>query len=214
MAPDPRRWTLDRRIPAFAVLALALVPALAQGPPPVSPELCRAVAKAWSLSATEAEAIAPTPGLTLEALSTAAMVAKRSGRPLAEVWALKSQRGSWTEAAREVGLDPDKAVSTLWAQLAPATREIADGLGEPFVVVGLVRTLERLTGRSPEPLTRDLGRRPFERALAEAAGLPPPGPGSPARGPSERETSVAKPTEGYATDLQGVKAIQPSNTGK
>ena len=161
------------------------------------------MAKAWSLPASEAEALAPFPGVTLETLAVAAMVAKRSGKSLAEVWALRTKAGGWAETARAAGLDPEKTVSALRAQLAESTRPVLDGLGEPYLSVALVRTLERFTGRSVEPLARELRRHPFEIVFAEAAGLPSPAakPSDPTR-PTEGSDAPSRP-QGLHLDLLG-----------
>jgi len=209
--PVPR-WT--------AALALALcLPAAAWAQAPPSPELCRALARAWSLPAAEVEALALESGADLQELAVAAMVAKGAGKPIGEVWAIHAASPTWADAFAKAGLDPSGVVASVEGRLGPATWGAVLDKGEPVCVAALVRTLERLTGRAPEPLARELARRAFVVYFAELAGVsgtaaPPAasqsGGPSPSQGlelsPVDKRDKLVMPYPGYQPALSGSKA--------
>ncbi len=192
-------------VAAFMALAVGSVWAQAPAPPlPETVEAFRAVGRAWSLPPEAAEAAALWPGAAPEELAAAVLLGRAAGLTPAQAWELRRTAGSWREAARQARVDVEGLVASYRGRVSePSRARLAEDV-EELVAAAEIRTLERLTGKAPETLARELSRAGFTALASKGLGPPArPGEASPA-------PPVATPAEGLIpsdarpkNDMQG-----------
>jgi len=192
---------VPRRTVSLVLLVLFAAVAWAQGAP--SPDLCRAVARAWSLPSSEVESLAAQSGADLQNLAVTAALARATGKSIGEAWAIHGAEPTWAEAFAKAGSDPSEVIAGVEGRVSLQTWTSLLGRGEPVAMAALVRTLERLSGRAPEPLARELARKPFDLCLAELAGVKG---GSAASAPASSQTEDLGPTP---EPREPVKLVMP-----
>lgn len=183
-----------------AALFQALMPFLAQAPPlpannePPIPPAFSAVRRAWLVPEDEMQAVLQLPGTSLDQFAVAAMVSHAAGKPVSEVEAAKRKLGSWTEAIRAQGGEladlvfKGSARYNLEALPEAPQKESLSSSEERIVTLARVMTLERLTGKGPAVIAREMqAGHAFEDLLMAAM------PANPETAPAKRQQEDGPP---------------------
>ena len=141
-----------------------------------------AVRAAWLVPEEEAEPLLASAPLSAAEFAVAAMIRHQEGVSLAAVAESKKKLGTWTAVVNQSQGTLRDTVFKGNARYPLESPPPPDGAApsncdERIVELAEVMTLERLTGRSPAVLVKDLGGRPFEALLAQAR--PGGAPGAP-----------------------------------
>lgn len=142
-----------------------------------------AVRAAWLIPKEEAEALLASAPLSAADFAVAAMIRHQEGLSLAAVAESKKRLGTWTAVVSQAEGPLRHTVFKGNARYPLQSPPPPDGAApsncdERIVELAEVMTLERLTGRSPAVLVKELGGKPFDALLAQAR----PGTQSPPKG--------------------------------
>ncbi len=167
----------------IGVLAAALLVVLskvtAQEPSPLAPQpspppAFSAVRRAWLVPERDFDQAASSFS-TLGEFAVAAMISHAYGKPLSEVQEAKRKLGSWAEVVRNQGgyLYDIVFMGSARYRFEPlagaASSKDAAGGDRRLIELAKVMTLERLTGKAPSSIARDLREgKEFEALLMEA----------------------------------------------
>jgi hypothetical protein len=177
----------------FLLTAALALPVLGQGAsdpnPPEQSAALGAVAKAWSLPSDPTQKTADGAQITPVDLAAAALLWKSGGPPPEEGWRLRTSEKSWEGAARKAGVPVDALLNEYRSQVTAEVQNTLSPLGEEWVVLAEIRTLERLTGRGARAIAAELARSDFQTLLlvalpaAGATVAPPRSPAAPDQAP-------------------------------